>query len=145
MSKRASKNKRKGDVELQKFGSQITFLYFEKIDEAFNFFENTLGLEIADDQGTARIYKLAGGAFIGAVDSASGHCRAQSKNAVLITLVTEDVQGCYEALKAKGIVMQTPVQRPASFPVECFFFTGPGGYEFEVQRFLKEETAKLFR
>jgi len=41
--------------------------------------------------------------------------------------------------------METPVQKPENFPVECFFFKGPGGYEFEVQRFLIPETVKEFK
>jgi hypothetical protein len=29
--------------------------------------------------------------------------------------------------------------------VECFFFQGPGGYAFEVQRFLNPDVSKYFQ
>lgn len=132
-------------MNLSKLDAQITFLYYKDFTEAVNFFENILDLELVDDQGAARIYRISGGAFIGVVDEKEGHCQSQETNAVLITLVTEDVKGWYDYLLSKGIEMETPVQRPESFPVECFFFKGPGGYEFEIQKFLKEETAKQFK
>jgi len=124
--------------------SQITFLYFKDLAEAAFFFEDILKLELVGDQGAAKIYRLCGNAFIGIVDEKEGHCRAQEKNAVLITIVAEKVQEWYDYLVSRGVRMETPVQRPESFPVECFFFKGPGGYEFEIQRFLKEETARQF-
>jgi len=124
--------------------SQITFLYFKDLAEAAFFFEDILQLELVDDQGAAKIYRLSGNAFIGIVDEKEGHCRAREKNAVLITIIAEKVQEWYDYLVSRGVRMETPVQRPENFPVECFFFKGPGGYEFEIQRFLKEETARQF-
>jgi len=132
-------------MNLSSLDSQITFLYFKDLKEAVGFFEDILKLELVDDQGAARIYRLSGGAFIGIVDESEGHCKSQESNAVLITIVTEDVKGWYDYLVSKGVKMETPVKRPESFPVECFFFKGPGGYDFEIQRFLKEETAKAFK
>ena len=132
-------------MNLSSLDSQITFLYFKDLNEAVGFFEDILKLELVDDQGAARIYRLSGGAFIGIVDESEGHCKSQESNAVLITIVTEDVKGWYDYLVSKGVKMETPVKRPESFPVECFFFKGPGGYDFEIQRFLKEETAKAFK
>jgi len=128
-----------------KLNSQITFLYYKDFKEAKNFFENILCLKILDDQGDAIIYRIAKGAFIGIVDEKKGHCKAQDINAVLITLVTDNVQDCYEHLLSYGVKMETPIQKPENFPVECFFFKGPGGYEFEIQRFLKPETCEKFK
>ncbi len=128
----------------KKFDSQITFLYFKNLNEAIPFFEEALNLELVDDQGTARLYRLSTGAFIGIVDEKTGHCKALNKNAVLITLVTDNLQVWYERLKNYNIQLETAIQRPKDFPVECFFFQGPGGYEFEIQKFLKEDTRKVF-
>ncbi len=128
-----------------KLNSQITFLYFKDLSEAKNFFENILNLEIVDNQGDAIIYCITKGAFIGIVNEEKGHCKAQDINAVLITLVTDDVTGWYKHLLSHGIKMETSVQKPENFPVECFFFKGPGGYEFEVQKFLLSETSEKFK
>ena len=128
-----------------KLNSQITFLYYKDFTEAKDFFENILNLEIIDDQGDAIIYRIAKGAFIGIVDEKKGHCKAQDISAVLITLVTDNVKDWYEYLLSRGVKMETPIQKPENFPVECFFFKGPGGYEFEVQKFLISETSEKFK
>jgi len=128
-----------------KLNSQITFLYFKDFTEAKDFFENILNLEIIDDQGDAIIYRIAKGAFIGIVDEKKGHCKAQDISSVLITLVTDNVKDWYEYLLSRGVKMETPIQKPENFPVECFFFKGPGGYEFEVQKFLISETSEKFK
>jgi hypothetical protein len=129
------------DFKLQ---SQITFLYFKDLTPAANFFEAVLRLEKCEDQGFAKIYRIAHKAFVGIVDEAKGFCDAQDTSAVLITLVVENVHGWYDYLKDRREVrLLSEVQRPLA-PVECFFFEGPGGYRFEIQRFLEPETANRF-
>lgn len=125
--------------------SQITFLYFDDLDSVAPFFEDVLNLEIVDRQEAARIYRMAGGAFLGIVDGAKGHWRPQEQSAVLITLVVDDVKAWYDCLKMNGVKMLSDIKKPDIAPVECFFFEGPGGYHFEVQRFLDPDTAARFK
>ncbi len=125
--------------------SQITFLYYHDLARATRFYEDVLQLELCDDQGDARIYRVAKNAFVGIVDEAKGHCRAQEMNAVLVTLITEHVEDWYAYLKKRSVKLLTEVQQPESFPVECFFFEDPEGYQYEVQRFLDPETALQFQ
>jgi hypothetical protein len=128
-----------------KFFSQITFLYFEDLTEPALFFEGTLGLEKVDDQGFAKIYRISDGAFLGIVDASQGYCKAASEQNTLITLVTDDVHQWYEHLKSQGVRIDAPPKFHAKAKVECFFFQGPGGYAFEVQRFLNPDVSKYFR
>ena len=125
--------------------SQITFLYFDDLNSVSPFFEDILKLELVVNQDAAKIYRLAGGAFLGIVDGAKGHCRVQEESAVLITFVVDDVQGWYDYVKENGVKLLTEIQIPEIAPVECFFFEGPGGYHFEVQRFLDSDTANAFK
>ena len=125
--------------------SQITFLYYRDLARAARFFDDILRLELCDDQGDARIYRVSEKAFVGIVDGTKGHCQAQETNAVLITLVSEDVEGWYAYLKECGVKLLTEVKQPESFPVECFFFEDPEGYQYEIQRFLDPETELRFR
>jgi len=127
-----------------KLSSQITFLYFKELTEPGRFFEEILKLEKVDDQGFARIYKISGGAFIGIVDEANGYCNSPSEKNVLITLVTEDVHPWYERLKDAGVAIAAAPAVQAKANVECFFFEGPGGYAFEIQKFLNPEIAVHF-
>jgi len=125
--------------------SQITFLYFDDLISVIPFFEETLKLELVTKQDAARIYRMAGSAFIGIVDGAVGHWQPRAENAVLITLVVDDVEGWYDYLEAKDVKLLTGIQKPEIAPVECFFFEGPGGYHFEIQRFLDPETVKVYK
>ena len=59
--------------------SQITFLYFDDLVSVIPFFEETLKLELITEQDAARIYRMAGNAFIGIVDGAAGHWQARRK------------------------------------------------------------------
>lgn len=125
--------------------SQITFLYYRDLARAARFYEDVLQLELCENQGDARIYRVADKAFVGIVDEEKGHCRAQETNAVLITLVAENVEDWYAYLKECGVKLLTEVKQPGSFPVKCFFFEDPEGYQYEVQRFLDPETARRFQ
>ena len=125
--------------------SQITFLYFKDLTEPAVFFENVLELELVNDQGFARIYRVAGGSFLGIVDETKGSLKAQDKNAVLLTLVVDDVEGWHVRLKAAGLEDLSEIKRPELAPVKCFFFKGPGGYDFEIQTFLDPAVQELFR
>lgn len=128
-----------------KLSSQITFLYFKELTGPAHFFEKTLGLQKVADQGFARIYNISNGAFIGIVDEAQGYCDAPTAKNVLITLVTEDVHQWYERLKEAGVAIDAA---PAVHPkanIEGFFFEGPGGYAFEIQKFLNPEIANHFK
>ena len=127
-----------------KLSSQITFLYFKELAGPANFFEEILQLKKVDDQGFARIYKISGGAFIGIVDEAQGYCDAPAAKNMLITLVTEDVHQWYERLKAAGVAIDAAPAIHEKANVEGFFFEGPGGYAFEIQKFLNPEIAMHF-
>lgn len=119
-----------------KFTSQISFLYYRELTEAAHFFENILKLEAVVDQGFAKIYRISNGGFIGIVDESRGYCNSPKDKNVLITLVTEDVREWYEHLSAAGVNIDAPPKIHEGANVECFFFEGPGGYAFEIQRFL---------
>lgn len=124
--------------------SQITFLYFKNLKEAAPFFETILNLEMVDDQGFARIYRISGCAFIGIVDEAQGYGAIPTAKNVLITFVTEDVDSWYKRLQQAGVKIDAQPRINKKANVECFFFEGPGGYAFEVQRFLNPDIARLF-
>ena len=125
--------------------SQITFLYYRDLQVASTFYEGVMGFELIDDQEWAKIYRISGNAYLGIVDEKKGFLRAQETNAVLITLVVEDVFGWYEYLKNKGVRILTEPQEKEDIQVQCFFFEDPGGYALEIQRFLKPDLARIFQ
>lgn len=124
--------------------SLITFLYFSELAEGITFFEEMLGLSPVETQDFARIYPFTDKAYIGIVAGASGFLQPQAENAVLITLVVDDVCSWYDYLQERGVVLLTEVKHNPSINIRCFFFEGPGGYKFEVQEFLSPIARRIF-
>lgn len=124
--------------------SQITFLYYPDIQPIADFYTHTLDLELVEDQRWAKIFRVAGNAFIGIVDGARGFRRPLADSAVLLTLVVDDVPAWYQRLSDRGVKILREPQVHDDIQVHCFFFEDPGGYAFEVQQFLKPESIEVF-
>lgn len=102
---------------METYHSQITFLKTDNLEDTAWFYESLIGLELALDQGVCRIYRVAGNAFI-------GFCRSAEKpepKYVLLTWVTDDVDGSYEELVARGAVFdQIPTFNPQYNIYHCW-------------------------
>jgi catechol-2,3-dioxygenase len=120
----------------------ITFFYYEDINAVAPFYERVLGFELVLDQGLARIYRVAQNSFFGIVDENRGHLRHQEMSAVLLTIVTQDVEDWHSRLKELGIPALSEIRHGTY--CDHFFFEDPAGYAIEVQRFRDPEVAKLF-
>jgi len=104
-----------------------------------------MGFKLVDDQKWAKIYKINGNAFMGVVGEGKGFCKVQNENAVLLTLVVDNVYSWYEHLKERGITPVTEIQEKEDIQVRCFFLKDPGGYALEIQQFLNPKVAEIFR
>lgn len=83
--------------------SQITFFYYHDLAPIAHFYEEVMGFERVEDQGWAKIYRVNGRAFMGIVDEKRGFHRAQERNAVLLTLVVDDVWAGTTISKARAL------------------------------------------
>jgi catechol 2,3-dioxygenase-like lactoylglutathione lyase family enzyme len=113
------------------FDAQITFCYTDDLDGTARFYEEALGLPLALDQGTCRIYRAAGNAFL-------GFCRraeAARPEGVILTLVTADVDGWHARLAGRGVVFEKPPAFNPAFRIYHCFLRDPNGYLVEIQRF----------
>ena len=124
--------------------SQITFLYFDDLANADQFFQEIMDFRLVEDQGWAKIYQVADMAFIGAVDGNRGSCKAQEENALLVTLCVEDVAGWAKRLKEHGVTITKDVAVFEEINIINCFFTGPGNYKFELQEFLSPGAKAIF-
>lgn len=113
------------------FDAHIAFLGTADLAATAEFYEDVLGLELALDQGTCRIYRVRDGAFIGfcARDT------APSGEGVIVTLVTDDVDGWHARLAARGIVFEKPPALNPKYQIYHCFLRDPNGYLVEIQRF----------
>ena len=111
--------------------SFITFCYTRDLESTSRFYEEVLGLELILDQGGCRIYRVAGSAYVGFC----GREGAPEPAGVLLTFVTDDVDGWFEKVRAAGApVDKAPVFNPDYQIYHCFV-RDPSGYVVEIQRF----------
>lgn len=121
----------------------ITFFYYDDIRAVVPFYEEVLGFELVLDQKMARIYRIAENCYFGIVDGNRGHLKHQEKSAVLLTIVSQDVEDWHKRLKEAGVAGQSEMLR-GTF-CEHFFFEDPAGYAIEIQRFHNPDVASLFQ
>ena len=124
-------SRREGPERPRRFAAQITFCYTASLEETARFYEQVLGLELALDQGTCRIYRAAGDAYL-------GFCareEAARPDGVILTLVTADVDGWHERLERAGVVCEKAPALNERYGIYHCFFRDPNGYLLEIQRF----------
>lgn len=115
---------------------QITFLYSPVYDESKSFYGDILGLERVLDQGGCCLYRVADGGFLGICEIPDQAENEIDHSGIIFTLVTPDVDGWYQHLKAHGVPLErAPVVNDA-YRIYHFFLRDPAGYKIEVQRFL---------
>lgn len=125
--------------------AQITFLYYQKIEPAAAFYEQSMGFQLVEDQGWAKIYRVRGNAYLGIVAGEKGFHTPQERNAVLVTLVVDDAVAWHAELKNRHVHMLSELEYRPEIGIRCFFLQDPGGYTLEVQQFLKASLVEVFR
>ncbi|MCB9420393.1 MAG: VOC family protein [Ardenticatenaceae bacterium] len=111
---------------------QVTFLYTADLAETAVFYETVLELPLILDQGACRIYATGGGAFLGFCHHLTG---GAAHSGVILTLVSQDVDGWYNYLQQKGVEFEKPPQFNPRFNIYHCFLRDPNGYLIEIQRF----------
>ena len=115
------------------FDQQVTFLYCRDLGASRAFYEDLLGLSLVLDQGGCRIYRIGKDSFLGICQVREG--RSVAPDGVIVTFVTDDVDGWYERLAAKGVSFEKTPQSYAEFRIYHCFLRDPDGYLLEIQRF----------
>jgi catechol 2,3-dioxygenase-like lactoylglutathione lyase family enzyme len=111
---------------------QITFLDTRDLARTADFYERVLGLRLARDQGTCRVYHVSGNAYVGFCERADA---AAPPSGLTFTLITDHVDEWCARLRAEGVEL---VKEPADNPpyrIYNAFVRDPSGYLIEVQRF----------
>lgn len=113
--------------------AQISWVYTQDLDSTAEFYSELLGLECSRDEGDARIYKTAAGAFIGVCKVFAN--RVVEPKGGMLSMVTGDVDAWYWRLLDNGLGIDNPPRRLEQFGVYSFFVRDPNGYVIEFQQF----------
>lgn len=110
----------------------ITFLPCVSLSSTHEFYASGLELGLTLDQGSCRIYRVNESAFWGFCE----HLEPISNpHSVILTLVTEDVEGWFSRLSQKGLDVDGEPRMNEKFGIFHFFVKDPNGYRVEIQRF----------
>ena len=117
---------------------QITFLYTRDLAASAHFYEQVMGLQLVRDQGICRIYRAGTGSAIGICERPGAPVQPNSwdDRSVIVTLVTEDVDGWYAHLTAQGVTFEKPPQHNERFQIYHCVLRDPNNYIIEIQQFL---------
>ncbi|MGL4649440.1 MAG: VOC family protein [Caldilineaceae bacterium] len=124
---------------------QVTFLYTPNLAAVHGFYAGLLGLEMVLDQGACRIYRATSSgatAFLGfctrgeTLRPPESEATNASLQTVVLTLVSDDVDGWGAFLTARGVVLERPPQLNAAYNIYHLFVRDPDGRLVEIQRFL---------
>lgn len=118
---------------------QVTFLYYDNLEEAAAFYGEVLGLEKSFELAWVKIFRLSETSSVGLVNATGGSHRPSGDKPVMVSLVVapEDVDRWYAYLKARGIEVEEPPRTGAEGNVRAFGFKDPAGYTLEVFAWLK--------
>ena len=113
------------------FEKSIIFLQTKDLDRTAQFYEEILELPLVRDQGICRIYKSSPSGYIGFCT----HLDAPPPKSLILTLVTDDVDGWYQRLVEKGVEVPAPPVHNPKYRIYHFFTKDPNGYALEIQSF----------
>jgi predicted enzyme related to lactoylglutathione lyase len=117
---------------LSMFHAAITFCTTRDLGRLARFYEEVMGLPLALDQGGCRIYRVAGSGYFAFCEREE----AGATDGVLLTFVTDDVDGWHERLLGAGTPIDSPPKENAEYGIYHFFAKDPDGNRLEFQRFL---------
>lgn len=110
----------------------LLFTYTNDLDKASAFFSDTLGFDQVYRHEACNIFRVTESSFIGVCDLPD---RPTEKAAVMISFVTDDVDGWHDFLVGKGIEFVKEPGNSDQFGVYSSLFVSPHGYNIEILSF----------
>ncbi len=114
----------------------ITWLYYRDLSKAMKFYEDVMGFKMVVDQGWSKIYRVSGDGYLGLVDGAHGHHRANNIKPVIFCLNVADADAWYMRVQKAGVEIEEKLQESQRLGIRVFMFRDPEGYVVEIQQSL---------
>lgn len=127
------------DMGVFSIKENILMLYYKDIATVAPFYEDVLGLKKTFDQGWAKIYQLTPASFVGVIQESEGSFhKVQANNAVMLSIVTDQVDAWYERLKSNSeVTFLKEIYNNKHAPIRAFLIEDPGGYSIEFFQWLE--------
>lgn len=113
----------------------IGFYGTTDLEQTHTFYSEILGLPLALDQTTCRLYAVPGGGYLGFCEHLPV---CHTHKSPLITLLTSEVDAIYERLCQADITPEAAPKVNEQFHLYHFFVRDPAGYTVEIQQFLDD-------
>ncbi|HFE44302.1 MAG TPA: VOC family protein [Nannocystis exedens] len=111
---------------------QTTMLYYRDLAAARSFYGETLGLRVRFEERWVTLYETTSTSAIGVVgEHASAFHRPQTTNAVMVSLVVDDVDVWAERLRQGGVKILKEPYEHNDVPIRAVLVSDPGGYTVE--------------
>lgn len=119
--------------------SQVTMFYYQDIGAAAHFYGTILGLEKAIDWDWVKFFKTGPSSNVGLVQQGDGAWHdARQDNAVMLSLVTSDVDAWYARVSQRDdVTLLKPIGSGGG--IRSFLLQDPGGYTVEFFQWLDGE------
>ncbi len=115
----------------------VTFFYYEDLEAAAGFYEDTLQLPVTLEEDWVRIYRITPTSSVGLVRQGRGFHDVSNDKPAMLSIVTGEVDAWYARLRAADVaVLSELAPRGAdrakdAAPVRGFIVEDPGGYTVE--------------
>jgi hypothetical protein len=118
--------------------AQVVMFYYKNLADADHFYGDILGLEKTLDYDWVKFYRTSANGTVGLVAEGDGAWhRVQEKNAVMLSIVTSEVDAWYDMLRQKNGVMFLKEIGDGG-PIRSFLIEDPGGYTVEFFEWLHD-------
>lgn len=119
--------------------SQITHLYYERLDEAVSFYSQTLGLVQTD----STLFQISSDTFIRLHPHSEDHPSGQAKSTA-VALLTDQLEEWYEYAQEVKIPIKYTYKPRDGGPHDGFVAIDPGGYLLEFEMFKQHPENEFF-
>ena len=115
----------------------LMFLYYDGIEEAAKFYEETLGFELKLDRDWVKIYRYASDCHVGLVDISMGSHKIMEEKSTRLQLMVDDVQSWWDYVLEKGLKPnKDKLVEGKTLRIKAFAVTDPGGYTVEFCEYM---------
>jgi len=119
----------------------VLWLYSNDVQAMSGFYDNTMGFELVVDQGWAMIHQSSPSGFIGPVDGARGMHTWTEEKAVMVSLLTTDIDGWFAYIGGKPdfVLRNDEIGVEDRAGARVFAGQDPDGYYIEFDEFFEAE------